>query len=170
MNQRYKLVRGVIQLPSDRRIVVQGDYIRQGQEVPEGLFSAEAIADLLKEGKIELFSPDEQNQAPGKIENRGRWGVDPVSLAGKSFEDLLVMVQEIDPEFQIMQLVDEAAAIRQLTEDWNPAFSEDLAQSSDRSAPGVTSKGVRNLGGVPFSPESEAALARARELAQAPRD
>lgn len=180
----YRLARGTIKLPRDnksgRTFTTSGDFIKQGEMIPEGVLSDEQIKSFLATGRIELMAPAEVKQAAGMPKTRGKWGVDPTALIGKSMEELLVMVLEIDPEFDVTVIETEVDAVRQLTSDWDPAFREEIARSTDRSRPeqmklkvshdGNEVRGARDAGSRPMSPGAERALENAKQRAQAKLD
>ena len=180
-NASYRIARGSIKLPRDaksgRTFTPSGDFIKQGDMIPDGLFSPDQIKALLSEGRIETMQPAEAKQAARMPKTRGKWGVDPTALVGKSLEDLLVMVLEIDPDFDVADLTSETEAVRQLTTDWDPAFREEVTRSTDRSRPEqlrlTTSKDGREVRAThdaderPMSDAAQKALARAKERAQA---
>ncbi len=174
MNQvQYKVARGVIRLPRDpkstRKFRTQADFIKQGELIPEGLLGLNEIESLLSKGIIEPLSAEALQAAAGRIpKTRGKWGVDPVALAGKTLEDLLVMILEIDPDYDVSAFLTEADAVRHLTQDWDPAFREEVARSTDRNRPEqLRSNGVKDAGQRPMSDAAEKALARAKSRAQA---
>lgn len=180
-NVTYRLARGTIKLPRDpkRTFTTSGDFIKQGDMIPSGVLSPEQVKSMLSDGRIECMQPAEAALAVREPKYRGKWGVDPTALVGKSLEDLLVMVQEIDEDFDVTTLANEVDAVRQLTMDWDPAFRETIARASDRSRPErlrhTTSKteggveevrGAKDAGQRPMAPAAEEALARAKERAQ----
>lgn len=182
--KQYKVKRGAIQLP--RRIVdgkksvrSAADFLHQGDILPEGIFPPADIASYLADGRIEQvgMSSEEAAKAGAAITQRSKWAVDPSSLVGKSLEELLVMVLEIDPNYESDELQSEADAVRLLTSGWDPKYAQTVAQADDRTEvrslkldqgnkPGlaVPQTGLVEQG---LSHDAEAALARAKERAQA---
>lgn len=184
---QYRVARGVIRKPRDplsaRKVATAADYIGQGEAIPEGMLSEAEIANLLATGYIEPIGLI----APGVLEptvKRGKWSVDPAALVAKSLEDMLVMVLEIDPDYDVAALETVTAAATQLTADWNPAFREAVALSNDRTRPAplrstakvnrdgkvVEVRGARDVAEIPMSDSSKEILDRARAQAaqQAP--
>ena len=179
MNQAtYRVVRGSIKLPRDpkatRTFTTQGDFLKQGDVIPEGVLSPEQLRSFLKDGRIEILRPAEAEAVKGRPKTRGRWSVDPSALAGKNLEDLLVMVLEIDPDFDVSEMTTEADAVRQLTENWDPAFRDTLTRATDKSRPeqlklkttgNEVRVGMRDAGERPMSDAAQRALERARAKA-----
>lgn len=186
MNQvQYRVARGVLRkprktLPNPKAVALSNscDYIQQGELIPEGMLDEVSIQSLLSEGRIEVLAPLAAGLAAKVPAQQGKWGVDPVALVGKNLEELLIIVMEIDENFDVSTLTTEAQAIRQLTADWNPAFREEIARTTDRSRPeqmrmessrdGRVVKGnVHDAGNRPLSGDAEKALANAKARAQA---
>lgn len=179
---QYRVKRGAIQLP---RRIVDGkksvrsatDFLHQGDILPEGIFPPADIKSYLADGRIEQvgLSEDAAKKAAEAITQRSKWAVDPSSLVGKSLEELLVMVLEIDENFDSDELKSEADAVRLLTSGWDPKYAQTVAQADDRTEvkslkldqgnkPGlaVPQTGFSEQG---MSHDAEAALARAKERA-----
>lgn len=170
IEQMYRVAQGCVKVPRDpkskRTFSTRADFLVQGDIVPEGVLSAEDIASLLAAGKIEPLIVQRPEEARGLPQRAGKWSVDPVALVGKSFEDLLIMVQEIDEDFDVTLLQDAGQAVRQLTQDWNPAFRDQIAKASDKSRPErLGPAGAKDLGVTPLSEAAERALAQAKSRA-----
>ena len=57
--------------------------------------------------------------------------------------------------------------MRHLTQDWDPAFREEITRSTDRSRPEqLRATGAKDAGNRPMSASAEQALQRAREAAK----
>lgn len=140
--KQYRIKRGAIKLPReirDGKRVSRGasQFLHQGDILPEGMFPAQDIASFLADGRIEEIglSAAEAEQAGAAITQRSKWAVDPVSLVGKSLEELLVMVLEIDPDQPTGDLKSEQDAVRLLTSGWDPRYAQVVAQADDRTEP-----------------------------------
>lgn len=172
----YRVARGVIRLPrtkgaaakSPRLFNTSSDFIKQGGVIPDGLLDQDQIAGMLADGRIELIPQSEVATSNPRPEQRGKWSVDPSALAGKGLEELIVMVMDIDGDYDVEQLKTPADAVGLLTSQWNPAFRTDLVKSNDRSRPeALRHNGVKNAGDKPLSDASADALERAKAAAQA---
>lgn len=178
----YRVIRGSLRIPrgaTSRSFVSSGDFVHQGDLVPSDMFDERDIASWLDEGRIEVSdaSPEQAN-SDAPVRGRGRWTVDPSSLVGKSFEDLLIQIQEMDPDFDANSIENEQAAVRLLTSDWHPSFAQTVPAASDRSRPAALALNKLEqtaLGGTATrsttrepSPEAARALESAKSRAQAP--
>lgn len=179
---QYRVVRGCIRKPrggDKRQFVGRNDFFQQGDLLPAGVFGSDDIESWLADGRIARVNvePAVAAQAGAAIEARGKWTVDPATLVGKGMDALLLMVAEIDPEFDTDQLASEADAVRLLTSNWNPVFAQVVPPANDRSKPEVinlshleqTEDGSATRSTMrPLSEAGQDALARARAKAQAP--
>lgn len=164
----YRVVSGALHLPRVPNTRGQ-KLIMQGEVVPSGVFSEEDIARWLKDGRIKQAAEAAPALERASNRHQGKWCVDPATLAGKNMEDLLLMVLEIDPEYDTEPLADEASVVRLLTRDWDPLFVPGVASAKDRSAVvAMTPNGVKGLGTKPMSEVAQAAMAAARAKARAP--
>lgn len=169
--QSYRVVRGSLQIPrkgSARQFVNRSDFIMQGEIVPAGLFCEADLAGWLADGRICLVIEDQDGtEAREKNRRRGKWMVDPASLYGKTMEDLLLLVIDIDPEYDTDNLNDESDVVRLLTKDWDPVFAESVACAADRnSIVALKHDGVRDAGERAMSAQAQAMLERAKHQAQ----
>jgi len=181
--EQFKVARGTIRRPRTERkpgIKAASDFIGQGEIVPEGMLTPEQVASLLEQGVIEPITSVRES-AIAAAAKRGKWSVDPGSIVGKTLEDLLVMIVEIDPDYSVERISSLSDAATQLTADWHPAFREDLALASDKSRPAplrttsvrredgkvISVEGTKDAGSPDLSANARAALERARERAQA---
>jgi len=168
---QYRVAKGALKIPrtpkgQERKFVTASDFILQGSAIPEGMLSQPEIEGLLKDGRIEPLTQLEAQQAAGLPKRRGPWSVDPANLAGKSLEELVLMVLDIDEGYDVAQLENAGDAVRQLTADWDPAFRDELSRSTDKSRPErLRTSGAKDKGLTPMSEAAEAALARAKERA-----
>lgn len=183
MSQQYKVARGTIRKPRQdgRRIRTAADFVGQGEIVPEGMLTPDQIASMLEQGLIEPIST-QREAAVAEAAKRGKWSVDPGSIAGKTLEDLMVMIVEIDPGYPVENITTISEAATQLTADWHPAFRDDLAVSSDKSRPAplrstqvkredgkvIEVRGAKDAGSPEMGARSQEALDRLRERAKAP--
>lgn len=171
MNQQYKVAKGVLKRPRSltgpRKVPTAADFIGQGELIPDGMLTSDAIADLLQHGLIEKVSVV-QATTPGALPpRRGKWSVDPAVLVSKTLDELVIMVLEIDPDFDVAQITDAQFAVTQLTADWHPSFRDTLTRSTDRSRPeAMRSSGTKDAGSKPLSEAAAKALASAKERAQ----
>ena len=172
---RYYVIQGSLRKPRAHRIASgigrAADFIRQGELVPEGIFSEGDLKLLLEQGWIApVVATIPESEKP--IEPVGPWSVDPKSLAGKTLEELLVMVTEVDPNYPVENLTNEGEAIRQLTVEWDPARAQNVPLSFDRTRPEdlavIRENNAKPAGSREMSDEARAALERAKERAQAP--
>lgn len=166
---QYRVKRGQIRLPrgSSKRVFVNhGDFVHQGDLLPQGVFDAADIKSWLADGRIERVdvSAEDAERQSAEITARSKWSVNPAALVGKSLEDLIVMVSEIDPEYDTDELVDEAAAVTLLTSGWDPRFAEETAapKATDRTE-------VKNLK-LDQSAEGPSTSSREREMSPAASD
>ncbi len=177
---QYRIKRGAIQLPrkqGGKRVHSAAQFLHQGDVIPEGLFPESDLKSYLADGRIEKvgLGADEAKRLTDEITQRSKWAVDPSSLVGKSLEELLVMVLEIEPGYDSDELKSEQDAVRLLTSGWDPKYAQTIAQADDRTEvrslkldqgnkPGlaVAQTGLIEQG---MSHDAEAALARAKERA-----
>lgn len=170
----YRVIRGSIRLPrtGDRKFVTRSNFITQGELLPDGIFPESDIASWLAEGRIAPATVTAEVLAAARERNlrKGKWVVDPASLAGKTLEDLLVMVLDIDEDFNVDLLKTEEDAVRQLTSEWDPVFAEQVSTSFDQSSvPAMGPDGVKDAGSKPMSQSASDKLEAARARAQSSR-
>lgn len=172
----YKVVRGSIKLPRPRgaKFISRSQFINQGELIPDGIFSDADIQSWLQDGRIEPISDmDSPLVENARVEHRGKWTVDPSVIAGKSMETLLLMVLEIEPDYDTDSLESEGDVARLLTSDWKPSYASTVPAANDRSRPkamrlhDLTQEG-RAPATASVSDEQGDSLARARALAAAP--
>lgn len=180
----YRVVRGSIRMPrstSKGFMLNRQDMLMQGDLLPPDVFTAADIRSWLHEGRIEEAGVSvEVTVEAERIRASNPFRVDPSTLVGKTMEDLVIMVLEIDEEFDTDTLEDEKAAVRLLTSGWDPKYVEPIAPVNDRSRPEALAlhkleqdaeggKAVKS-GDSALSADAQAGLAAAKERAQAPAD
>jgi hypothetical protein len=160
-------------------IMTTGNMIMQGDLLPEEVFPPEDIQSWLDEGRIERADVTvEQVDKAERIRLANPFRADPSILVGKTREDLVIMVLEIDPDYDTDKLVDEQAMVTLLTSGWDDKFEQTIAPVSDRSRPEALALGkLHQEGGMPatsnnnpeMSAEARSNLDAARAKAQAPK-
>lgn len=171
----YEVVRGSIKVPyvaepgeKSRRMNTSPRYLRPGEMLPEGMFTEEDIESLEKSGIIKASAQSKSSPRPRRLQRRGKWSVNPDTLAGKDQEALLLMVLEIDPEFDTDKLKTKEQTIAQLTKDFDMEFDVPVATATDKTRPGfrgtehAPENGVKDLGDTPMTPKAREALERSR--------
>lgn len=184
----YRVARGVIRKPrsmgNTNVIATRRDFFIQNELIPDGIFGQDDIKSWLADGRIvsAQVSMEQAEEAVEAARARGKFQADPASLVGKTMEELLIMVNEIDEDydFEANPIEDEQAAVRLLTSDWDPRYADRIAPVSDRSRPeALVAHDMEQVDDVPAtsssngpepSQEASAALANARARAQAPAD
>lgn len=181
--EAYRVVRGSLRLPRGTKgtgfLMSRRDMIVQGELVPPGLFTDKDIQSWLAEGRIEPAGVSvEQAAEAAEVRAANPFRVDPSTLVGKTMEDLIIMVLEIDPDYDTDLLDDEQAAVQLLTSGWEPSMRQTVAPVSDKSRPEALAlhkleqaEGGGNAiktGSREMSPEAAAALEAARAKAEAP--
>lgn len=173
----FQVARGVIRIPSsitgmkDGSFSRKNEFLRPGDAIPVGMLSDREIRTLLASGVIKEIATPRRAQAAQEAAKRhmSKWSIDPASLGRKSFEDLIVMIQAIDPQFPLEQIEDEAAARRQLSKDFDPEFREDPADVLGRDPVArLTPSGVKDSGRGSLSARAQAALAELQARAETP--
>lgn len=173
----YQVARGVIRIPSSITGMQNGsfsrpnEFLRPGDAIPEGLLSDREIRQLLASRTIKQIATPRVAEAAQEAARRhlSLWSVDPATLGRKSLEDLLVMIQEIDPEYPLDQIPDDAAARRLLTKDFDPEFREDPSDVLARDPVSrLTATGARDGGNGSLSSKAAAALAELQARATTP--
>ena len=180
-NEAYRVVRGSIRMPRGKTTgftMSRRDMVMQGELLPPGIFPESDIQSWLNEGRIQLAGVSvEAAQAAVEARAANPFRVDPSTLVGKTLEDLLIMVLEIDPEYDADQLADEQDAVRLLTSGWEPSMRQVVAPVNDRSRPVAlaldkltqdASGSALKTGTRDLSAEAQAGLAAAKARAQAP--
>ena len=155
------------------------DFILQGQLLPADVFTPEDIESWLDGGRIERADVTEAVvEEAERIRAANPFHADPAILVGKTMEDLIIMILEIQDDYDTDKLVTEQDAVRLLTSGWTPSLRQVIAPVNDRSRPEVIA--LHNLeqskdgGSVIGSSVSEmsaaaqAGLDSARAKAQAP--
>ena len=102
-----------------------------GESIPAGLLTAEEMKELTEAGKlvkngVRIMPNGQRRKSPGK------WNRDPESLVGKSYNQLAVMIAEIDANEPVPPTKDEAIAL--LTRDYDIAI--DAAANAERAETG----------------------------------
>lgn len=179
----YRVIRGSIRLPRGTDgtgfLMTRKDMIMQGELVPPGMFTDADIRSWLNEGRIEVAGVSiEQAEAQIELHNSNPFRVDPSVLVGKTMEDLIIMVLEIDEEYDVDQLDDEQAAVQLLTSGWQPSMRQTVAPVSDKSRPEalalhnleqeVNGGSAIRTGNRDLSAEAQAGLEAAKARAAAP--
>jgi len=135
----YRVIRGAIRLPRGTNtgfIMSRRDMIVQGELIPPGIATNADIQSWLDEGRIEeadvsVAQVEEQIQ----LHQSNPFRADPSALVGKTMEDLIIMILEIDEKYDTDQLADEKAAVQLLTSGWTPEMRQIVAPVSDKSRP-----------------------------------
>lgn len=173
----FQVARGVIRIPASitgrkaHGFAKKGEFLRPGDAIPEGMLSDRELRSLLASGIVKEIDTPRRAQAAQEAARRhmSRWSVDPATLGRKSLEDLLVMIQEIDPEYPLDQVQDEDAARRLLSKDFDPDFREDPADVLARDPVSrLTASGVKDSGKGPLSQKAASALAELQARAETP--
>lgn len=182
MNTQYVVKRGVLKMPraagsKDKQFSVSVDMVRQGELLPEGVFTKDDIAGWLRDGRIAVLGAVDGPAASAVLPQRkSKWCVDPVSLVRKDMETLMAMILEIDEDYDFAGIKSEEDAIRQLSQDWNPAFAAPVAVATDKTDPALqrltgrtreAGSGLKDAGSPELSREASKVLDQARLQAQA---
>jgi len=165
-NPTYRVKTGTIWLPDTRQLP-------EGCVVPEGAIDETELAGLIKAGIVEEVALDNpsgtaapRGPAPGKpirsappLDNteveipepspvpvKGKWNVDPALLEGKDLQDLLIMVMEIDPKWDLSTLDEEAARFL-LSKDFVPVFQEPVPEATAEPIDEAAREAAKNHGG-----------------------
>lgn len=170
---QYEVVRGAVKVPfpkgGSKLTGGKPVFIMQGEIIPDDMLSTEEAKSLLADGRIVKLRPSSQARPAAAVTaKRGKWAVDPETLAGKELEELAMLVLGIDEDFDVTKLKTKALAIKQLTKDWDPTFADAVAKSYDKNSPGVQSaQGVQSSDSTqPASEKAAQALQRARAKAE----
>jgi hypothetical protein len=152
--------------------------IMQGELLPVGVFDSRDIRSWLDGGRIERADVTVEVAAEEqRIRAANPFRVDPSALVGKTMEDLVIMVLEIQDDYDTDSLEDEQAAVRLLTSGWTPEMRQTVAPVSDRSRPEALAlhkleqengQSATTSGQTEMSSEAAAGLEAARAAAQAP--
>lgn len=170
----YRIARGSLKTPlANHDNPLQSKFLRQGDLLPEGMYSEADIASYLESGRIEEVDASARNVAEQAevIRARGLWTVNPSILEGKSLEDLRILINEIDPNVDASTVETEEVAIQFLTQNWQPALAQTVPAASDRSRPEAMATVLEQKGGRPAvqtGTVAPSALDAARAKAQAP--
>lgn len=155
------------------------DMVMQGELLPPGIVDDADIKSWLDEGRIELAGVSvEAAEEQIAIRAANKFCVDPNALVSKTMEDLVIMILEIDEEYDTDSLADEKAAVQLLTSGWEPSMRQSTAPVNDRSRPEALA--LHNLeqdanggsavrtGNRDLSAEAQAGLDAAKARAAAP--
>ncbi len=140
LNQTYRVIRGSIRLPrkstESYAAKTSMDFVLQGDLLPKGVADEADIRSWLAEGRIAIAEiSDEQEKEERGIVPDNPFKADPSTLAGKTIEDLTIMILEIDDEYDVESLEGEADMVRLLTSGWDPKYAQTIAPVNDRSRP-----------------------------------
>lgn len=178
--ETYEVLKGSIKVPTpratdDKAGLKRGKivYFQQGEKIPPGTFSDADLADLESQNLIRRTEEIKSRTGvrPRK-QKKGKWSINPDTLAGKDQEELLLMVVEIDQEFDTDTLKTKQQTIAQLTKDFDPEFDLAIATASDKTTPGFVGTdhrpedGIKDLGDRPMSDKAREGLERARSKAR----
>jgi hypothetical protein len=180
--QSYRIVRGSIRIPRSKmesNAAGANGLLPQGDLLPRGMFDDRDILSWLREGRIERADVTEaQIEESERVRTANPFRVDPVTLVGKTMEDLVIMILEIDPGFDTDTLEAEQDAVRLLTSGWDPKYAQTIAPVNDRSRPVAlalnkleqSQDGSRAMqsSASELSARAQAGLEAARAKAQAP--
>lgn len=133
----YRIVRGSIRNRTLDGPVIAGrrGLIMQGELLPQGVFDAKDIRVWLNEGRIELADVSVEAAEAERITAANPFRVDPSVLVSKTMEDLVIMVLEIDDDYDTDSLTSQEDAVRLLTSGWSPSMRQTVAPVNDRSRP-----------------------------------
>ena len=177
----YRIIRGSIRTPRTKDgpiLTGRKGLIMQGELLPEGLFGEDDIQSWLNEGRIERSGLSvEQAEEAARVIAANPFRADPSTLVGKTMEDLIIMVLEIQDDYDTDLLEDEQAAVRLLTSGWSPEMRQTIAPVNDRSRPLALAlhkleqengQAATQSSNSEMSAEALAGLEAARAKAQAP--
>lgn len=136
----YEVLRGAVYYNG------MSDRLLKGDRFSKDTLPAAQLKAMIEDGRVgEVVeeAPEEESQEP--CATKGKWCHEPASLAGKSLEELLVMVIATDPDQATDELDSEAAAIALLTSQYDERFQEPLASSEDRTTAGSESGAQSDL-------------------------
>lgn len=124
--------RGTVKVPNRKGL--HPELLKQGAVVPEGMFPAADVQRLIEAG---VFGPKEAPaaRAGARAKPRGKWCLDPAALAGKSMDELRIMVLEIDEDYALTEEMTETQLIQLLTSDWDLRAKPEVAVAKDRTRP-----------------------------------
>lgn len=180
--ETYRVVRGSIRLPRGTKgtgfLMSRRDMIVQGELVPPGMYPDADLRSWLAEGRIEPAGVSVA-EAEEVIAVRGSnpFRADPSTLVGKTMEDLIIMVLEIDEDYDTDKLSNEQAAVQLLTSGWDPSMRQTVAPVNDRSRPVALAmhnmeqengQSATRTGNSELSAKAQAGLEAAKARAQAP--
>lgn len=182
-DQTYRVIRGAVKLP---RSVTQDhianktkDFVMQGELLPPGVFTDSDIKSWLAGGRIVVSVVSmEMAEEAAEVRAANIFHVDPSTLVQKTMEDLVIMVLEIDENYDTDLLTDEADAVRLLTSGWDPKYLQTIAPVTDRSRPealrmhaleqGLSGSAIKTSEASDLSAKAQAGLDAAHAKAQAP--
>lgn len=178
--ETYEVIRSAIKVPAKRtadgKVVttkfVGSKYLQPGQLVQPGTFSDEELQSLEDQNFIRRTERIvSKTESARRKQKKGKWSINPDTLAGKDQEELLLIVLEVDPEFDTDTLKTKQQTIAQLTKDFDTEFDLGIATATDKTMPGFDGRehrpenGVTDLGSPPMSDKAKEALERARSKA-----
>jgi hypothetical protein len=124
-----KVARGALKLPGQSR-----KFVRKGERVPAGAIPAAEVEALLAAGVLVVDEETGAEVLGEPARSAGRWRHDPAHLAGRSAEELRVMILDEDPTFDLDGLgVPDMVLI--LTADYEPILAVPKSESRDRHRP-----------------------------------
>lgn len=182
----YRVIQGAVRMPRNAKkegtfVLRRADMVVQGELLPPGVFTQADILSWLAEGRIEeAGAPVAEAEEQERIRNANPFRCDPSTLLGKTIDELLMMIYEIDDEYDLSAIETEQDAVRLLTSGWDPKYMQTVAPVNDRSRPEnlALHKLEQDEDGnravktdtTALSAEAQANLASAKERAQAPKE
>lgn len=172
----YAVAQGCIRIPSsitgrkDNTFARSGDFLMPGDAIPEGMISDRELRGMVASGTVrEIATPDAARAAQKNAQKHlSKWNVDPATLGNYTLEDMMVMVQEIDPQYPLDGLTDQAARDL-LTKDFDPDLRHRPDPVVARDAVSrLTAKGANDSGSRPLSEVAQENLAELQSRAQTP--
>lgn len=184
-DQTYRVIRGAVKLPrtSTQDFIANPtkDFVMQGELLPPDMFSDKELKSWLAGGRIEEAGvPMEMAEKAVRARVANPFRVDPSTLVRKTMEDMVIMVLEIDPDYDTDLLEGEEDAVRLLTSGWDPKFTQTVSPATDRSRPEALAMHAMEQsaeGGsaiktssTELSAQAQAGLEAARAKAAAPKE
>lgn len=178
----YRVIRGAIKMPRTAKgnfSAKHNDFIVQGQLLPTNVFPDDDIESWLEGGRIERADVTVAViEEAERVRSANPFRADPTILVGKTMEELVIMILEIQDDYDTDKLTSEQDAVRLLTSGWTPSQRQIIAPVNDRSRPEVIAmhnmEQKRGEGSVigssnaEMSAAAQAGLEAARAKAQAP--
>ena len=163
----YQVAIGSIQIPSTKRASFTGHFLRPGDAIPEDMISDKELASLLSAGIICVI-PDGEEDLAEQVASKhlaSQWVLSPEQLVSKGLEDLLCMIVEIDPLYDIGDM-DEESARALLSRDHEPEFDSDPAKAIDLNPVArMGAEGVAGSGNIAMSESAQGSLQMLQERA-----